>query len=96
MLIVILIAGALQRAKEVEEEQRRASACARRFPAARLKFFFLLLWAVHIGGIQSYQFCCNLSSKFLLPQKRPDADIHTLPSSRTVVNDPIENCTFMA
>ena len=94
MLIVIFDAGALQRAKEVEKDRQDGMAAHVDSSGASRGFFFL--WAVHIGGIQSYQFCCNLSSKPLLPQKRPDADIHTLPSSRTVVNNPIENCTFMA
>lgn len=80
MLIVIYFdPGTLQRAEEVEKDRKDGlaahvdSACASRV--------YLLLWAVYIGGIQSYQFCCNISSKPLLPQKRPDADVHTLPSS---------------
>jgi hypothetical protein len=81
MLIVILIAGALQRAKEVEEDRQDSLAAHVDSGGASRVFFFLLLWAVHIGGIQSYQFCCNLSFKPFLPQKRPDADIHVLPSS---------------
>jgi hypothetical protein len=66
MLIVIFDAGALQRAKEVEKD--RKDSLAAHVDSGRASQFFLFLWAVHIGGIQSYQFCCNLSSKPFSPK----------------------------
>jgi hypothetical protein len=92
MLIVIFAAGSLQRAEEAEED--RKDSLVAHLDSGRASRFFphsLQYW-----GIQSYQFCCNLSFNPILPQKRPDADIHALPSSQNGSQRPIEICTFMA
>ena len=80
MLIVIFYAGALQRAKEVEKD-RKDSLASHVDPGRTSRVFFFTLVGSSYWGIQSYQICCIFSFKPLLSQKRPDADIHMLPSS---------------
>jgi hypothetical protein len=89
LMLIVIFAGALQRAKEVEKD-RKDSLAAHVDSGGASRVFFYSSGQFILGAFSHTSFVAIFHPNPSLPQRRPDADIHTLPSSRTVANNPIE------